>query len=158
MRMLGLRRLAADETGSAGISTFVVVMTVITLLGLGISGMRLFIGASDLKAASRAGARAAALESTLGAAQSQASLVIEDELAQAGMACENEQVRVSAGPGGFEPGGSVVVELTCEVARRDLFTPWSGGPKIITATSVEPIDCLRGGGSRPVDDNCYLGG
>ncbi len=157
-RSAAARRRLADESGSAGISTFVVVMTVIALLGLGVGGMRTFIGASDLKAASRAAARAAALEHDLGSAQSVADVVVRSELTDAGQACENPAVNTDPGPGGFEPGGSVVVQLSCDVSYRGLFTPWSQGRKRITVTSTEPIDCLRGGGSRVVDDNCYLGG
>lgn len=157
-RSAAARRRLADDSGSAGISTFVVVMTVIALLGLGVGGMRTFIGASDLKAASRAAARAAALEHDLGAARNVADAVVRSELTDAGQACENPAVNTDPGPGGFEPGGSVVVQLSCDVSYRGLFTPWSQGRKRITVTSTEPIDCLRGGGSRVVDDNCYLGG
>lgn len=158
VRMRAVRGRWADETGSAGISTFVVVMTVIALLGLGVGGMRTFIGASDLKAASRAAARAAALEHDLGTARGVADAVVRSELTDAGQACENPTVSTEPGPGGFEPGGAVVVQLSCDVSYRGLFTPWSQGRKRITVTSTEPIDCLRGGGSRVVDDNCYLGG
>jgi Flp pilus assembly protein TadG len=72
----------SDDTGSAGMSTFVVVMTFIMLLGLGVAGMRTFIGASDLQAAGQAGARAAALEHDLGDATAAAQQVVDDELAR----------------------------------------------------------------------------
>ncbi len=147
-----------DDTGSAGMSTFVVTISFIMLLGLGVAGMRTFIGASDLQAAAQAGARAAALEHTFGEATASATRVINDEVTRSGFACQNTTIAVSGGPGGFGPGGSVVVDLQCTVSYADVWVPGLGGSRVVTASATEPMDCLLGGGNAQVSDNCYFGG
>lgn len=148
-----LRRHALDERGSAGISTFFAVIIMILLLGVGIAGMRVLTGQGDVTAASRAAARAAAIEHVYGDAVAAANQVADDEIARSGLACESHSTTVDTGAGDFVPGGIVTVTVTCEVSFDGLFTPWSGaGGRSLQGTSSEPIDCLRGGGDDEVVD------
>ncbi len=143
----------ADDRGSAGISTFFAVMTMILLLGVGIAGMRVLTGQGDVTAASRAAARAAAIEHDYGDAVAAADLVAGEEIARAGLACEGHATTVETSSGDFIPGGIVTVTVTCEVSFAGLFTPWSGsGGRSLSGTSSEPIDCLRGGADDEVAD------
>ena len=154
-------RATGSDDGSAGVSTAVATLGMILLLGLGLAGMRVFTGASDLQAAAQSAARAAALEHTMGEAQAAARTVAFAELGLAGDACENPNIQVLPGVGGFEPGGTVVVEMSCDVSYDALHVLGvTGGSRPITVRAVEPIDCLRGGGSAALDitDNCYYGG
>ena len=135
-----------DDRGSVGISTFFAVMTMILLLGLGIAGMRILTGQGDVTAASRAAARAAAIEHDYGNAVTAANQAADDEIARAGLACEGHATTVETGAGDFIPGCIVTVTVTCDVSYAGLFTPWSGaGGRSLTGTSSDPIDCLRGG-------------
>ena len=51
-----VRTCLEDDRGSAGISSFFAVMILLTLLSLGVAGMRTFIAMGDVSAATRAGA------------------------------------------------------------------------------------------------------
>ncbi len=155
----GARRMSshlASDEGSAGYSTLIVVLSFFTLLGLGVAGMRIFIGAGDLQAAAQSAARAAALEHEPGLATTQANAVATAEVQRAEEACENLQVALDLAD--FRPGGDVEVTLTCTVSYQGLYVPFMGSSRPVTVRAVEPIDCLRGGGNAPIDDNCYLGG
>ncbi len=144
-RVSAARKWAGDDRGSAGISTFFAVIIMIMLLGVGIGGMRVLIGQGDVTAASRAAARAASIEHDYGAATAVAQQVATEEIARAGLACQSHSTTVETGAGDFIPGGIVTVTVTCDVSYEGLFAPWSSGPKELTGTSSEPIDCLRGG-------------
>ncbi len=50
---------------------------------------------------------------------------------------------VSVDTSGFEPGGKVVVEVTCTVALSDLSTLSVPGSQTITSSAAEPIDPYR---------------
>ena len=155
-----VKRFLIDDEGSAGYSTLIVVMTFFALLGLGVAGMRVFTGAGDLQAAAQSAARAAALEHTLGDAQTAAQTVAMAELARANEACESPTIQVSPGPGGFEPGGTVRIDMACTVSYQGLYVPFMGSSRAVSVSATEPIDCLRGGGSTGLSlaDNCYYGG
>ncbi|MEM7340478.1 MAG: hypothetical protein AAF467_17610 [Actinomycetota bacterium] len=140
-----IRRLLVDETGSAGISSYFAVITMLLLLGLGVAGMRVFTGFGDVSAAARAGARAAAIEHDHAAAASSVQAVVADELARTGAACTNATATLDTPAGDFGPGQVATVTVTCDVSFVGLFVPWATiAEKQITATGVEPIDCLRG--------------
>lgn len=147
-----------DDTGSIGITSFFAIMSFIMLLAIGVAGMRTFIGAGDLQSAAQSGARAAALEHDLAAAQVAARRVIDDELAQSDEACDNAVVAVTAGVGGFGPGGSVVVNLSCTVHYNDVYLPGLPSSRLISVSATEPRDCLLGGGTAGATNNCYYGG
>ena len=147
-------RRFGDDTGSAGFSSLIVILSFFMLIGLGVAGMRVFTGASDLQSAAQSAARAAALEHEPGAASGAANTVAQSEIQRAGAACEGMTVNVDTSR--FEPGGVVVVNLSCFVSYQGLYMPFAGRQVNVSAT--EPIDCLRGGGSTELDDNCYYGG
>ena len=154
------RRALADDTGSAGYSTFVFVFALMMILGLGVAGIRVFTGAGDLQAAAQSAARAAALEHTMADAQAAAQAVALAEVARSGDACENPTIQVAPGAGGFEPGGTVRVDMQCTVSYEGLYVPFLGPSRTVDASAVEPIDCLRGGGSAALtlNQSCYYGG
>lgn len=141
-----------DDRGSVGISTFFAVIIMILLLGVGVGGMRVLTGQGDVTAASRAAARAAAIEHDYGRASTVADQVAADEIERAGLACRSHSTTIETGAGDFVPGGIVTVTVTCEVSFQGLFAPWSTGPKQLSGTSSEPIDCLRGGADDEVSE------
>lgn len=152
--MTGWVRPTGSERGSVGVSSFFAVIILILLLGVGIAGMRVMIGQGDLSAASRAGARAAAIEHDHGDAMVAAARAVDGEIARAGLACESHAMTFDTPVGDFVPGGIVTITVTCETSFDGLYAPWAGGPKTLTATSSEPIDCLLGGADDEVDQ-CF---
>jgi Flp pilus assembly protein TadG len=152
--LTAFRDRVAEDRGSAGISTFFAVIVMIMLLGVGIGGMRTMIGQGDVTAAARAGARAASIEHKYGDAVAAADRVVNDEIARSGLACTSHSTSVDTPAGDFVPGGIVTVTVSCDVEFTGLFAPWSTGPKVLTGTSAEPIDCIRGG----ADDQVVCGG
>lgn len=136
-----------DERGSAGISTFFAVIIMIMLLGVGVGGIRTMTGQGDVTAASRAAARAAAIEHDYGDAAAAADQVAAVEIDRAGLACQSHSTSLDTPASDFVPGGIVTVTVTCTVSFEGLYAPWSSGLKTLTGTSSEPIDCLRGGAS-----------
>ncbi len=153
-RVSAARKWAGDDRGSAGISTFFAVIIMIMLLGVGIGGMRTMIGQGNVTAASRAAARAAAIEHEYADAAAVADRVAADEIARSDLACASHTTSLDTGPADFVPGGIVTVTVTCSVEFTGLFAPWSSGPKELSGTSAEPIDCIRGG----ADDVVVCGG
>lgn len=137
-----------DDRGSVGISSYFTIIAFLLLLGVGVAGMRTFIGQGDVSAAAHAAARAAALKHNFGAASSAAQSVANAELERTGMACVGSTVSITSSSSDFEPGGRVEVTVTCTVSYSGLFVPWSStGSRVLKAQAVEPIDCLRGAGS-----------
>jgi|SRR3954447_10584973 Flp pilus assembly protein TadG len=91
----------------------------------------------DVEAASRDAVRAASLERDSGSAASAAELTANAALGGRWTCTAAEQ------SGNFAAGGTVTIQLSCEV-------PWSGlgliglnGSKTVTATSSAPLDLYR---------------
>lgn len=129
-----------DDEGSAGVEAAVAV-TVLLLVGFFVIGALRVVGTgSDVKAAARSGARAAA--ASYGADQASASEVVANVLADRGVACQRLSVQVS---GGQSAGEVVTVDVTCVVALADAVIAGFPGARTVTGRGVEQVDVVRGG-------------
>lgn len=98
-------------------------------------------GRQLVQQAAAAAARAAALDSTPGQAQSDAQQEAADTLSQAGVSCES--VRTDVNTSSFHAGGQVSVTVTCVSSLADLTMVGFPGHETLTATSVSPLEKYR---------------
>ena len=129
------------ESGQA-LAELVIVMPALLLVAL----LMVFFGRiesaqGDVEAAARAGAEAAAVQSTAGMAQSEAATSVTATLSSAGRACPNPTVTTDVAD--FVSGGRVTVTVTCAANLSDVVAPGLPGSKTFTATSTAPIDPYR---------------
>jgi Flp pilus assembly protein TadG len=98
-------------------------------------------GRQLVEQAAAAAARAAALDSTPGQAQSDAQTEAADTLADSGVSCQSMHTVVDTSS--FHAGGQVSVTVTCVASLADLTVVGFPGHKTLTATSVSPLDQYR---------------
>jgi Flp pilus assembly protein TadG len=133
------RRLSGDA-GFAAAELPIAVTALILVMLLMIGGLRITNTRSDVQSAAHAGARAAAGERSMGAANAAASRVVNASLAARGVACASPSTSTS----GNLSGGTVTVTVTCNVSLADVSLAGFGGSTTITATASERSDELRG--------------
>jgi len=133
-------RLRGDR-GAAAIELPIAVAGLVLVFLLRIGGLRIANMNGYVQSAAHAGARAAARERTLGAAQATAQTVVASSLAQSGVGCGSPAVSVSGDPN----GGTVRVSVTCVVSLSDVTAAGFPVSRTVTATAVEVTDQLRGG-------------
>jgi hypothetical protein len=117
--------------------TPVVVMFALLALGLG----RFELAREQVIGAARAGAEAAAVAPSAGDAQSAASTAAMPALTNGTYSCK--QVNVVTNTAVFVPGGTVQVNVTCQVDFSDLFLPGFPGHTSVEAAVSAPIDPFR---------------
>ncbi len=116
---------------------FGVVM--VTFFSLMIGAGRVLSSENKVRSAAHAAARAASLEADYGDAEAAATATAAANLADAGVLCQDQAVRVTSGPERFVPGGWVQVEVSC--TARVLPFGIDEGPYVYQAT--EAIDEYR---------------
>ena len=132
-----------DETGSAGIEAGLAVIALL-LVGFFIIGALRVVGSgSDVDAAARSAARAAAAEYESGTASTAAWSVASATLAERGVACQGLAVAVG---GDLVAGGIVTVDVTCTVSLADVVLAGFPGSRTVTGRGIEQVDVVRGGG------------
>ena len=110
-----------------------------------VGGLRIANTRSDVSAASRAAARAAAQGYSAQEGAAAAELVAADVLADRGVGCVGLSVEVSDD---YRPGAVVSVTVTCIVDLGDVAIVGFPGTDTVRATAVEMVDVVRGGGDR----------
>ena len=108
-----LTRVRRDERGGSDVAALVVVVPLI----LGVVLMFVYFGrqgsaAQGVTHAAAVAARAASMERSAGAARSAAGSAANSTLAAAGQSCAGG-ASVSIGATNWEPGGVVIVTVTC---------------------------------------------
>ena len=134
------RRLAGDD-GFAAAELPIAVTALILVMLLMVGGIRLSNTRGDVESAAHAGARAAAAQRTMGAANAAATRVVNASLARSGVACASPSTTTS----GDLSGGTVTVTVSCNVSLADVSLAGFGGSQTITATAAARSDELRGG-------------
>lgn len=129
------------DRGTAAIELPIAVFALVLVFMLMIGGLRISNMNGDVQSAAHAGARAAATERNLGAAQAAAQSVVTRSLADSGVGCPAPSVSVSGNPN----GGTVRVSVTCVVSLSDVTAAGFPGSRTVTASAVEVTDQLRGG-------------
>lgn len=88
--------------------------------------------------------RAATLARNSSQADADAQATTEAALSQAGVGCRN--LNVTASTGGFQPGGTVVVTVHCEIGMSDLSLLGVPGSTATNASATSVVDQFRGSG------------
>jgi Flp pilus assembly protein TadG len=130
-----------DERGAAATELVLVTPVLLALLFLVVLAGRLALTNSDVTGAARDAARAASLERNAGAAQVAAQQSAEANLERQGTHCD--QLSVDTNVDNFRNGGSVRVEVTCDVALGDLALLAIPGTKPVSGHATEVIDVYR---------------
>ncbi|WP_329462057.1 TadE/TadG family type IV pilus assembly protein [Streptomyces sp. NBC_01431] len=136
-RLLRFRHGSAD--GGAATTELVLVTPLLILLALVAVAFGKLAGARlDADEAAHQAARAASLARTPGQARTDAEAAAQRSLAEAGSSCTSP--RVAPNLGGFDPGGTVRVTVTC---RATLDVPGLHGVDV-TASAASVVDFYRG--------------
>jgi Flp pilus assembly protein TadG len=136
-----LRRTRADERGGSDVAALVVVVPLI----LGVVLMFMYFGrqgsaAQGVTHAAAVAARAASMERSSGAAQSAASAAANSTLSAAGQSCAGG-ASVSVGATRWEPGGVVIVTVTCVAGG---IADIGASSRTLSGTARATIDYFRG--------------
>ena len=130
------------DRGSAGVETVFAVTALLAVAFFVIRAIRIVGSGGDVDSAARAGARAAAAEYNVPAAQTAARAVIANVLADRGVACANLSVAIG---GDLSPGTIVVVDVTCTVRLSDVVLAGFPGSRTVSGRGIELVDAVRGG-------------
>ena len=128
------------DDGFAAVELPIAITAFILVMLLMIGGIRVTNMRGDVQSAAHAGARAAAGERDLGAANAAASRVVNASLAASGVGCAAPSVSV----GGDLSGGMVTVTVVCDVSLSAVTLAGFPGSTTVTASAVERSDELRG--------------
>ncbi|GAA0490835.1 hypothetical protein Ade02nite_23430 [Paractinoplanes deccanensis] len=142
-RALVVRLRQAAASPDAGASTaemaLLTPLLVAILLFVVMCG-RLVSAQIDAEAAASSGARSASLLGE-GAGVAQAERNARATLAARGATCRSASVTVS---GNQQPGGSVTVRVSCQVALSDLLMLGIPGSRTVEASTTSPVDRWAG--------------
>ena len=137
--------MRSDEGGGATVELTLLAPVLLLLLLLVVGLGRLGVARGDVDGAARDAARAASARRSPAAARAAALRAAQDTLAARHVTCRGSpDVGVAMGPGGFAPGGSVAVEVACDVDLAELSLLRVPGTRTLRARSVSPIDTYRG--------------
>ncbi len=134
----------AGERGGAAVELTLLAPVLIAFLLLMVALGRLGQARADVDGAARDAARAASIARTTAGAESSAREATASALGDRGVTCRSLGVDVDAGD--FAPGGSVAVEVSCDVSFADLSLLRVPGTKTVHARSVAVVDFYRGTG------------
>lgn len=139
------RRLHGDE-GFSTLELVVITPFLLAMVLLVVGFGRVTHGKQLVQQAAAAAARAAALASTPGQAQSDAIAEASSALTQAGVSCQ--QMHPTVDTSQFHAGGQVSVSITCVTNLADLTVVGFPGHKTLSASATAPLDQYRqyGGG------------
>lgn len=133
-----------NQDGSIAVETAVLTPVLLVLMLLVVYAGRAAQTDADVRSAAARAARAASLTGDAESAISAATAIATANLATAGIDCSQSEVRV--GVADFQAGGSVTVEVACQVSNADLLLLAVPGSRWSSARSVQPVDTFRGGG------------
>ncbi len=130
------------QSGAGGVELAVAFSSLLLALFFVVGAMRLSTTRSDVSAASRAAARAAAQTYTAAQAEREATVVAGDLLAERGVGCRGLRVEVSDD---VRPGSIVTATVSCRVDLSDVALVGFPGSSNVEATAAELVDVVRGG-------------
>jgi Flp pilus assembly protein TadG len=132
------------QDGSIAVETAIIAPALLVLMLLIVYAGRAAQTDADVRSAAARAARAASLTADPAAAATAATATATANLTTAGIHCVRSAV--SVGTGEFHAGGSVTVEVACQVANADLVLLAVPGSRWSTAAATQPLDTYRGGG------------
>jgi Flp pilus assembly protein TadG len=133
----GTHRDRGSLTVELVVLTPVIVLFVLTALAFG----RFELAREQVIGAARAGAEAASVAPSAGAAQPAAVAAAMPMVTDGAHSCT--QVHVVADTENFVPGGSVRVAVSCQISFGDLLIPGVPGHAEVSAVVSAPIDPFR---------------
>lgn len=136
------RRRIPGERGAATTELVLVTPLLLMLLVLATLAGRLSGARGEVSAAARDAARAASIQRSAAVAGPAASAAAEATLSDHDFRCTS--VETDTDVSGFERGGTVAVEVRCDVELRDLSPLPLPGSRTVAAEAVEVVDEFRG--------------
>lgn len=136
------RRNAGGERGSAATELVLLAPLVVVLLLFVAFCGRLVLADGQVDAAARDAARAATLARDPGRANADARRAAAAALAGNSTPCDRIDVDVAVGD--FQPGGTVAVDLACQLSLGDLGLLGLDAPRTLRGDSTAVIDRYRG--------------
>ncbi len=137
-----VKAAARLEAGAATTELALMTPALLAMLLFVALGGRLVLASGDVEGASRDAARAASIERQPESAQSAAATAASATLEGRGVTCRRLEVRVDTTD--FGAGGSVTVDVSCEVSLSSLSLLRVPGSRTVKASSTETIDVFRG--------------
>lgn len=143
---LRIRRRFAElrersEAGSAAAEFVIIAPLLVLVLLLVVAASRLAGNRQELHDAAHQAARAASVARDPVSAQQRAGDIARAALSSAGLSCQG--VSVVTDVSRFRPGGTVHVQVSCNVALTGL-VPGLPGSRTLTAGATSPVDTYRG--------------
>lgn len=132
-----------NERGSAALEMTLATPVLLVLLMFVVFVGRVVTTSTDVQAAARDGARAASLRTDPRLADEAAREAVAGVLEAEDVRCE--QLVVEVRTDGLRPGGSVMVDVTCNVSLRDLSLLGVSGTKRVSGHSAASVDRYRSG-------------
>lgn len=132
------------QEGSIAVETAVVAPVLLVLMLLVVYAGRAAQADADVQSAVARAARAASLEDSVQRAEETATTAATRNLDTAGVACR--QLRIEVDTTRLAPGGTVTVDVACELANTTIAGLAVPGTRWSIATATEVVDTHRGGG------------
>jgi Flp pilus assembly protein TadG len=135
-----------DQRGSTTVEIVMFTPAILLFLLLVVGMGRLASTRADVDGAARDAARAASVRRDQGSALLAAQGAARSTLSDRGIQCQNMRVRFDSAHTKFTAGGSVGIDVDCDVSLADTVLTGLPGSKTLTGRFVAPIDAYRGGG------------
>jgi Flp pilus assembly protein TadG len=132
-----------DEDGTLAVEAAIVAPVLLVLMLLVVYAGRAAHTDADVRSAAARAARAASLTGNVTSAETAAAELAAANLATAGIICRTTDIAVAAD---IRAGGTVTVQVGCEVSNTDLAMLAVPGTRWSTATATQVVDTYRGGG------------
>jgi Flp pilus assembly protein TadG len=132
-----------DQDGTLAVEAALVAPVLLVLMLLVVYAGRAAQTDTDVRSAAARAARAASLTGDIAAAETAATEIAAANLATAGIDCRTADITVAAD---IRAGGTVTVQVGCEVSNTDLAMLAIPGTRWSTATATQVVDTYRGGG------------
>jgi len=138
------RRLHGDD-GSAVVEVAILAPVFLLLLAFVVFVGRIGSLSQVVTSAARDASRAASLRGSTSAADADANDVVASTMSDHGVSCQD--LRVDVDTSRAQPGGTVIVTVTCTVSLSGLTGFPLPGDKSVSARSVQVIDRYGAAGS-----------
>lgn len=131
-----------DQDATLAVEAAIVAPVLLVLILLVVYAGRAAQTDADVRSAAARAARAASLTGDGTAAEIAATEIAAANLTTAGIDCATTDIAVTAD---IRAGGSVTVQVSCEVSNTDLAMLTVPGSRWSTATATQVVDTYRGG-------------
>ena len=130
-----------EERGAGTLTTILLLPMLIIFVEIIVLGGRVAGAQAELNAAAREAARQAAIAQSATSAEAVVDPVVNIALSDSGFECQSPSVQVDAT--NFTAGGTIVVDVQCQVQVSDLSLLNLPGSIEFHGSAAEPIDTYR---------------